>query len=197
MPELMIERDFDPAELEVQRGDGWTLFGRIVALARRQEVRDHPDQATYLERFAVDSFDRDVAKGGRWVNLRVGHHGPDHDAYLGRCIGLEARTDGLYGTFRLDREHPLADAARSGELRGWSVGAKVFRSRRSVDPDGATVTDRLLCAINHVAATPSPQYAGAGVLLVRDHQLVDDTPAGTPLRDALQARLRAERAARG
>lgn len=195
MPELMIERDFDPAELQVQRGDGWTLFGRIVALGRRQEVRDTADQEPYLERFAPDSFDRDVAKGGRWVNLRVGHHGPDHDAYLGRCLALQAEADGLYGTFRLDREHPLADAARSGELTGWSVGAKVFRSRRILDRDGLAVTERLLCAINHVAATPAPQYAGAGVLVVRDHQWVDE-PQGTPLRDALAARLRAERAAR-
>ena len=196
MAELIIERAFDPGELEVQRGDGWTLFGRIVELGRRELVRDSADQEPYLERFAPDAFDRDVAKGGRWVNLRVGHYGPDHDAYLGRCLTLEARTDGLYGTFRLDREHPLADAARSGELTGWSVGAKVFRSRRSLDPDGKPVVDRLLCAINHVAATPAPQHAGAGVLVVRDHQLVDDTPPGTPLRDALQARLRASRSAR-
>lgn len=185
MSELIIERGFNVDELELQRGDGWTLFGRIVPFGVRQEVTD--GAAPYLERIMREAFTRDVAKGGRWVNLRVGHGGPDHDAYLGRCLSLDSRSDGLYGTFRLDREHPMADAARAGELTGWSVGAKVFQSRTVVDPDGRRVTQREVCAINHVAATPLPQYAAAGVLAVRDHELIDDTP-GTPIRDALLAK---------
>jgi phage head maturation protease len=196
--ELNIERDYDVVDLDVGRGDGWTLYGRIVPFGARQLVRDAADGPEYLERFDPRSFDRDVEKGGRWVNLRVGHHGADHEAFLGRCIGLEALHGGLYGTFRVtERDHPLADAARAGELAKWSVGAKVFRSRQVVDPDGLRVVDRELCAINHVAATAAPQYAGAGVLVARDHQLVDGTgrtPA--PIRDALMARLRAERATR-
>lgn len=198
MPELIIERAYEVADLDVGRGDGWTLYGRIVPFGVRQEVRDSADGVPYLERFDPRAFDRDVDKGGRWVNLRVGHHGADHDAFLGRCLNLEALPGGLYGTFRItERDHPLADAARAGELRSWSVGAKVFRSQWVTDPDRQRVVNRDVCAINHVAATPAPQYAGAGVLLARDHQLVDETPTGTPLRDALQARLRAERARRG
>lgn len=196
MPELIIERDFDVVDLDVLRGDGWTVYGRIVPFGVRQEVRDAPDQPPYLERFDPAAFNRDVDKGGRWVNLRVGHYGADHDAFLGRCLKLEAQPNGLYGEFRIDRSHPMADAARSGEITKWSVGAKVLASKRSLDPDGRTVTDRVLCAINHVAATPNPQYAGAGVLLVRDHRMVDEVTK-IPWRDALLAKVRAERAARG
>lgn len=195
MSELLIERAYEVADLDVGRGDGWTLYGRIVPFLARQEVRDTLDSPPYLERFTSHAFDRDVEKGGRWVNLRVGHHDADNATFLGRCLGLEALPGGLYGTFRItERDHPAADAARSGELTKWSVGAKVFRSRRVVDPDGVTVVNRELCALNHVAATGSPQYAGAGVLLVRDHELVDDT--GTPVRDQLRARVEAGRAAR-
>ena len=193
MTELMIERAFEVADMDM-RGDGWTLYGRIVPFGVRQLVRDAGGEP-YLERFAAGAFDRDVAKGGRWVNLRVGHYGADSDAYLGRCRELEALPGGLYGTFRIeDRDNPLAEAARSGELRAWSVGAKVFRSRHVVDPDGRGVVEREQCAINHVAATATPQYAGAGVLVARDHEVIGRP--GTPLRDTLLARMRAERAAR-
>jgi HK97 family phage prohead protease len=191
MSELIIERDYDVTDLDVGRGDGWTLYGRIVPFGVRQQVRDTAAGPEYLERFDPGAFDRDVEKGGRWVNLRIGHHGADHEAFLGRCIGLDARSGGLYGTFRVtERQHPLADAARAGELTKWSIGAKVFRSRRVTDPDGREVIDREVCAINHVAATAAPQYAGAGVLVARDHQLVDATgrPAA-PLRDELLARF--------
>jgi HK97 family phage prohead protease len=192
MSELIIERDYEVTDLDVGRGDGWSLYGRIVPFGHRQQVRDTADGPTYLERFDPRAFDRDVAKGGRWVNLRVGHHGADYDAFLGRCLGLEALPGGLYGTFRIEeRDHPLADAARAGELRSWSVGTKVFRSRKVTDPDGKPVVDRELCAINHVAATASPQYAGAGVLLVRDHQMIEQ-PA--PRFDRVRAQLAADKA---
>lgn len=198
MPELIIERDYDVVDLDIGRGDGWTLYGRIVPFGARQMVRDAPKQPPYLERFDPGAFDRDVEKGGRWVNLRIGHTGADHEAFLGRCLGLVALPGGLYGTFRVtERDNPLADAARAGELTKWSVGAKVFRSRQVVDTDGLQVTNRELCAINHVAATAAPQYANAGVLVARDHQLVDDTGrTSAPIRDQLLAKYRAEKARR-
>ena len=199
MSELIIERDYDVVDLDIGRGDGWTLYGRIVPFGARQQVQDAAAGPQYLERFDPHAFDRDVEKGGRWVNLRIGHTGADHEAFLGRCLGLDALPGGLYGTFRLtERDHPLADAARSGELKKWSVGAKVFRSRQVVDPDGQPVINREVCAINHVAATGAPQYANAGVLVARDHQLIDATghpPA--PIRDQLLARYRAEKARTG
>ena len=194
MSELIIERDYDVTDLDTGRGDGWTLYGRIVPFGVRTQVRDSVDRPQYLERFDPGSFDRDVEKGGRWVNLRVGHHGADHDAFLGKCLGLEALPGGLYGTFRVtERTHPLADAARAGELTKWSVGAKVFRSRQMVDPDGASVVNREVCALNHVAATAAPQYAGAGVLVAREHQLIDATPGDGPRIAAMRASLAADR----
>jgi phage head maturation protease len=116
----------------------------------------------------------------------VGHRGDDGDRFLGRCVGLEEQPDGLYGSFRLDRTHPQAEAARAGELRGWSVSARVYRSREETDNLGQRLMRRVACGLSHVAATASPQYGGAGVLVAREHVVIV-APSGTPRLDELRA----------
>ena len=183
MSELTIQRELPAGALEPV-GDGWTVYGLAVPYERQQRVTD--DGVTYyLESFAPHAFNRDVAKGGRWVNLFLGHKGDEGDRWLGRCIALTEQEDGLYPTFRLNREHPQAEAARSGELVGWSVSAHVYRSRKEL---GATmpVVVREACGLSHVAATAMPQYAGAGVLVAREHELVTVTTA-TPRLDQWRA----------
>jgi HK97 family phage prohead protease len=188
MSELVITRALPDSALE-PIGDGWTVRGLAVPYGVDQRVTDDGKEY-YLERWEPGAFRRDVAKGGRWVNLMVGHAGDDGDRFLGRCIALEEESDGLYPSFRLDRAHPLAEQARSGELTGWSVGAKVFRTRLE-RATGAQVRVREQCGLNHVAATASPQYAGAGVLVAREHEVIGEPAA--PRRDALAARLDAIR----
>ena len=167
-------------------GDGWTVEGLAVPYGVEAVVSDDGGATTYLESFAGGSFSRDVGKGGRWVNLMLGHLGDEGDRFLGRCVGLEETSAGLFPAFRLDRSHPQAEAARSGELTGWSVSAHVYRSRE-ITRNGRKVVLREVCGLSHVAATPRPQYAGAGVRVARDHVLIEAPPA-TPLLDALRAR---------
>lgn len=181
MSELTIERTLPTGALEPV-GDGWTVYGLAVPYDREQRVTDD-GMTFYLERFAAGAFDRDIAKGGRWVNLFLGHKGDEGDRYLGRCVALEQRPDGLYPSFRINRDHPQAEAARSGDLTKWSVSARVYRSRREVKPGGLDVLVREACGLSHVAATASPQYEGAGVLVAREHELVTVTTA-TPRLDA-------------
>ena len=183
MSELIIERAI-PTTLEPV-GDGWTVFGMVVPYMREQTVDDGDGEGPYIERHLTAAYARDAAKGGRWVNLMLGHRGDDGDRYLGRCMELADRLDGVYASFRLDRDHPHAEQARAGELRGWSVGARVYRSRL-VTEDGRRVVQREICGINHVAAPRSPQYADAGVLLTREHELIGAAPA--PLRDRYAAK---------
>jgi HK97 family phage prohead protease len=191
MSELIIERALPDQALEPV-GDGWTVYGRAVPYDVDQRVSDD-GKSFYVERFAGGAFSRDSAKGGRWVNLYVGHAGDDGDRFLGRCVQLEEKDDGLYASFRINRAHPLAEDARAGDLTGWSVGAKVFRTRET-HRAGDLVKIREICGLNHVAATAAPQYAGAGVLVARDHEIITDAP--TPLRDTLRSRLDALRAGR-
>ena len=182
MSELVIQRDA-AAPMETT-GDGWTLYGLAVPYGAESLVSD--DGLTfYREVFAQGCFSRDVAKGGRWVNLMVGHTGDDGDRYLGRCIGIQEDSQGLWPTFRIDRSHPQAEQARAGELTGWSVSARVYRSRKE-SVGGQAVVTRELCGLSHVAATAVPQYAGAGVLVARDHVVVD-AGSQTPRLDALKA----------
>src|SRR4051812_38821414 len=116
--ELIIERSAPAMEAV---GDGWTVYGMAVPYDVANRVTDDGGTTFYTETFEPGSFARDVAKGGRWVNLMVGHYGDEGERFLGRCLSLEDKPDGLYGSFRLDRANPQAEAARAGELRGWSV----------------------------------------------------------------------------
>lgn len=174
MTELIIERSLPATALEPV-GDGWTLYGQAVPYDIDTRVTDDGTE-WYLERFAPGAFARDAARGGRWVNLMVGHQGDEGDRYLGRCVQIEERQDGLYTAFRVNREHPLAEEARSGELARWSVCAHVYRTREQT-AGGQAVRIRESCGISHVAATTSPQYHGAGVLVARDHEVITATQA--------------------
>lgn len=179
LPELLVYRELATDTMEAT-GDGWTVEGPAVPYGVTQRVSDDGGRTFYREAFRAGAFARDVPRGGRWVNLMLGHRGDDGDRYLGRCIGLSDRPDGLWASFRLNRDHPMAEAARSGELTGWSVSAHVYLSKVEGD-----VTWREVAGLSHVAATARPQYAGAGVKVARAHTLV--LPEPTRLQ-ALQAR---------
>lgn len=191
MAELVIERSAAPLE---PVGDGWTVEGVAVPYGVPAMVSDDGGATSYLEAFVNGAYSRDVQKGGRWVNLMIGHYGDDGDRFLGRCVSLTEEAEGLKAAFRLDRSHPQAEAARAGELRGWSVSARVYRSRSVVERDGRTVVYRELCGLSHVAATPRPQYAGAGVAVAREHEMITGA-SSTPRLDALRA-WQSSRAAR-
>src|SRR5262245_63230636 len=101
MPELIIERA--APELEPV-GDGWTVYGMAVPYNRENRVTDD-GHTFYLESFSAGAFARDVSKGGRWVNLFLGHAGDEGDRYLGRCVALTETDEGLLSKFSIRREH--------------------------------------------------------------------------------------------
>ena len=186
MKELTIERSLAAPTLEPVTGDGWTVGGLAVLYDTDTLVSDDGGTTHYLERFVEGAFARDARKGARWVNLMLGHAGDDGDRFLGRLVGIEERSGGLWTEFRINREHPAAEEARSGELTRWSVSANVYRTLRELQ-GGRLVHVRQLCGLSHVAATASPQYAGAGVQVAREHVTVDPDP--TPIRDRLAANM--------
>lgn len=183
MSELMISRAAAPLE---PVGDGWTVEGLAVPYGRPQQVSDN-GQDYYAEEFRPGAFSRDARAGGRWVNLFEGHHGDEGERYLGRCVALREDSEGLWSTFRINREHPRAEAARSGELTGWSVSARVYRTEH-ITRAGLPVTVRVLCGLSHIAATATPQYAGAGVKVAREHVEIT-TGSTTPRADEIRAWL--------
>ncbi len=186
MSELIIERALPVSTLEPV-GDGWTLYGRAVPYGQPQRVTDDGKEY-YLEEFEHGAFAKDAERGGRWVNLMVGHYGDEGERYLGRCVEISEAPQGLDLAFRLNREHPQAEEARSGELTKWSVSAHVYRSRK-VQRGSNTVMLREVCGLSHVAATARPQYAGAGVSVARaEHVVIDLAPTPTLDKYRRQAR---------
>jgi HK97 family phage prohead protease len=168
-------------------GDGWTVEGLAVPYDVEADVTDDGGTTFYAEAFSPGAFHRDCSKGGLWVNLMLGHDGDDGDRYLGRCVHMRETGAGLETAFRINRSHPDAEAARSGELTHWSVSARVYRSRRE-NRDGRAVVWRESCGLSHVAATASPQYANAGVLVAREHVMINE-PSRTPRLDELRSFL--------
>lgn len=186
MTELIIQRALPVTAFALESGgDGWTLYGRAIPYNRVEEVTDNGVDS-YWEGWKPEAFARDAAKGGRWVNLFVTHRGDEGERFLGRVIELSEADDGLYAAIRLERTHPKAEAARSGELTGWSVSAHIYRSRTEL-VGGREVVWRESAGLSHIAATPRPQYAGAGVIAYRDHELVGPRP--TPKLDEARAIL--------
>jgi HK97 family phage prohead protease len=183
MTELMVHRELAATVEPV--GDGWTVEGMAVPYGVPHRVTDD-GRLFYREGFTGGAFARDAAEGGQWVNLLMGHGGgAERDRWLGRCTSLEDKVDGLWATFRLNRSHPMAEAARSGEITSWSVSAHIYASRTATDLDGPVVW-REMASLAHVAATARPQYAGAGVRVAREHVWLTGPP--TPRLDALRAK---------
>jgi HK97 family phage prohead protease len=183
--ELVICRSMPDTAMEPV-GDGWTVGGIAMPYGREQVVSDDRGVTSYVEEIAYGAFERDCrGHPFGWVQLRHGHGEVDRDRFLGRCVHLAERDEGLWAEFKLNRDHPLAEEARSGDLVGWSVSATV-RKTREVRRGGRVVTVREQCQLHHIAATASPQYAGAGVLVSREHVLIPADP--TPRLDAVRAR---------
>lgn len=180
MTELVIHRAIAVDMLDTVPGDGWTVYGRAVPYGIPQRVSDD-GRTFYREQFAEASFRNSAKAGGRGVRFLAGHERDIDVSLLGRCVEVREERDGLYTAFRIYRDHPDAEAARSGELTRWSIGALVKQSQQ-IAPD---LVMRTWCVLDHVAATRSPQYADAGVLYTREHVI----PEPTPRRDALAANL--------
>jgi HK97 family phage prohead protease len=166
-------------------GDGWTVGGMPVPYEVEQTVTDDGGVSLYVESVARGAFRRDIEHGGHWINLMLGHAGDEGERYLGKCTRMADGEAGPWLEFRLNRSHPRAEEARSGELTGWSISAKVYKSRE-VLRGARKVIVRESLNLSHVAATAAPQYAGAGVLVTRGHELVE--APGTPLLDRWRSR---------
>lgn len=177
---------------ELELTDAGTVEGRIVPYDVESTVLDvHPDTGEvtrFREVFRPGVFTAMIqgltARG--WtaaISLNL-----DHNGDLGHTIGyasvIEERDGGAWGTFRLHDDPTLAKVKsmlRSSH-RGMSVG---FRNQKHRTVDG--LVERVRAHIDHVAATPTPAYAGAMVMTVRAD--MSDLEVPTPHVDELRQYL--------
>jgi len=177
----LLTRSFAAMEL---REDGRTVFGRIVPYGEVAQVFDLSGEP-YNEVFVRGAFEGAMKVPER-IDLRYSHSG-SFDNVLGQASNLEERDDGLYGTFRLyESVSTRAREVLQGHAKHLSVGFFPIKSRKRQG-----VVERVKAYLEHVAATATPAYAGAGVLAIREDVVTEERehPGETPNLDQVQRYL--------
>lgn len=169
-------------------GDGRTVEGRIVPyneIATVVEVDDTGKVIKYDEMFLPHSCAR-MAQGAlarnnaHWIKLLLDHD-EGFDRWIGGGVMLWEEDDGAYASFRLHRDQNL-DKVRSileDTHSGLSIHFADIKPPREVDG----VRQRVQVHIDHVAATPTPAYVGAGITAMRE---TGEPLIGTPHLDSVR-----------
>ena len=188
-----ITRAFVLDEWEL-RSDGRTVDGRIIPYNEVAHVIDRDERGQLIEfdeQFLPGSCAAMVqaceARGNAsFIAFNLDHEEMDLDHQIGHAVKLREMDDGAHATFRLYESRHL-DKVRSmlaESHTGLSVKFKAVRTPRVM----RNVISHVQVAIAHVAATPMPTYAGAGITRMR--ALEDTTQVfGTPLLDEVRAWL--------
>jgi len=172
-PEMaaFVKRSF---EAEVTPGDGRTIDVRIVPYGIPTEVSD--GGPLYREMWMQGAFSDQVrgARAGRAREVYVNfEHGQTMADVLGRGEALRESDDGFYGSFRIlnsaDGDKTL-ELVNDGALNGISLEARV---KKSVRMDNGVV-QRMKAHLVNVALCRNPAYQSAGVLAVREEDLMVD-----------------------
>lgn len=163
------------AVAEVTPGEGRTLDVRIVPYNTVAEVSDG-GRPVYREMWVEGAFADQVrgAQAGRadkvFVNYR---HGQAISDVLGHGISLRESSDGFYGSFAI-HDTPDGEKAlymvREKVLAGVSLEAFAKKSVKSRDG----VVQRVKAHLVNIALCPAGAYEGAGVLAIREEEIIDE-----------------------
>lgn len=179
------------------RDDGRTLDGRVVPygeVAHIVEMDETGELVRYDEQFLPHSLAA-MAQGFKSRSFRGLHvplvldHNESFDSLIGHAVELESRDDGAYATFRLydDSNITKIRSVLNESHTGLSVKFKDTREPKLIDG----IVSRVQVFVAHVAATPAPAYAGAGISSIRS---TDEPPVAiTPTLDELKQWLQMER----
>lgn len=179
------------------RDDGRTVEGRIVPYSDVTTVVDwHPVSGKveqFREQFLPASFVSAVQLAERrgnagFISLNLEHNESIREGRIGYATTLTEKDDGAYATFRLYERDDIRQV--QSMLRESHTGLSVkFADIRAPHIRGDLVS-HVQVAIEHVAATPIPAYANAGILALRDgvedDGLVTQMDAGRPNLDAVR-----------
>lgn len=179
------------------RDDGRTLHGRIVPYGEVADIAEFDQSKNeivrYREQFLPHSLAAMVqgfiARGGAskrsnlFVPLLIDHK-DNFDSMIGQATELTDADDGAYATFRLydDDRMTKIRSVLSESHTGLSVMFRDVRPPRMVDG----IVSRVQVHIAHVAATPTPAYALAGIDSIRSNELPpEETPRLSEVREWL------------
>jgi hypothetical protein len=162
-------------------------YGQVAEVVERDpdtgEVSRYPEQ--FLRHSCMKLVQVCSRRGNAAFISLVLDHAEDRDSQIGYARALSSEDDGCYATFKLyegkDLEKHVSMLRESHS--GLSVKFADLRPPKLIDG----VVSRVQVAIEHVAATPVPTYAGASIHTVR---AMDGTElAGTPQLDDVRAFL--------
>jgi len=167
------------------RDDGRTIEGCIVPYGEVAEVVERDPETgeltRYQEQFLKGSCAR-MAQGvhrrgnAAFIKLVLDHDDKSFDAWVGHALSLTSEEDGAYASFRLYEGNDLAKVRSmlQESHTGLSINFGDVRPPKLIDG----VVSRVQVAIDHVAATPVPTYAGAGITSMRsaDGTQLEGTP---------------------
>ena len=182
---------FIPCEGFNLRDDGRVIEGLIVPYNQVATVVE-PDATgklvKYQEQFLRGSLAGMAqgfkARGLLDLPLFLGHE-ENMDNRIGYATGLESRDEGAWASFRIYENSNIVKV--QSMLRESHTGLSVkFRDVRQPKLlDG--IVSRVQVFVRHVAATPVPTYAGAGITAIRSMEADQEAPR--PALEAVRAWL--------
>lgn len=176
--------------------DGRTLTGCIVPygqVADIVELNDEQELVRYQEQFLPHSLAAMAQgfqhRGGRFANGQFVPLLIDHkdrfDNMVGHATELRDEDDGAYASFRLydDDRITKVRSVLTESHQGLSIAFRDVREPKVING----VISRVQVFVGHVAATPSPTYAGAGITDIRsDGSVIVETPKLNDVRSWLE-----------
>ena len=181
-----MKRNFEVCEMEM-RSDGRTVEGRIIPYNEVTTIREIRDgklevfDEQFLPRSCLAMTQACKRRGNASFIAYLIDHDEEHlDARIGYASEIRDAGDGGYATFRLYEGRDL-DKVRSmlnESHRGLSVN--FADTRPFVVVDG--IRSHVQIHVDHVAATATPAYVGAGITAMRDDEAVP-VDLGTPALD--------------
>jgi HK97 family phage prohead protease len=182
----MFDRSWDLDDVIIRSGgDGRTVEAYAAVFDNAQEITDR--HGHYMEEIDRTAFNRTLSHGIDRLGVYYHHgmtiHGTPSDlgsVPVGRAVEVRPDKRGLLTVTRYNRSD-LADAVlesiRNGDIRGYSFRGRIIRSNPSrpprIRPGGKLPMWRHLeLGLTEYGPTPSPAYAGAGILAVRSAGLV-------------------------
>lgn len=187
---------FIPCEGFQLRSDGRTLEGMIVPYQQVATVMEvDPDTnelVRYQEQFLTGSLAGMAqgfkARGLLDVPLLMGHV-ESFQNRIGYATGLDSKTDGAWASFRIYEDANLVkiQSMLRESHTGLSIAFKDTRQPKMIDG----VVSRVQVFVGHVAATPTPTYASAGITAMRSQD--DPQEAPRPLLEDVRAWLANQR----
>jgi phage head maturation protease len=181
---------------QLRGADGRNLEGVIVPYGEVATVVEWDDEAKefvrYQEQFLHGSLAAMAqgfkARGQLDMPFLLGHD-DDFTHTIGFANGLESRDAGAWASFRIYDDANLVkiQSMLRESHTGLSIAFRDTRAPKLIDG----VISRVQVFVGHVAATPTPTYAGAGITALRAQESPQEAPR--PVLDSVRQWLAQER----